>query len=594
MARLPRVRHTVVFRHAAVAMLAGALLGAALPPAVGAAGTTYYVDGKHGSDSNSGLSAGSAFKTIAKAAGRLPAGSAAAGSKVIVTGYADYLYRERAVPPEFRSAGTSAAPIVFQAAGYKPGSSGGYVKPIVVGSDRAPASGQSWTSTSTAGVWRTPWATTPYFYGLTTGNLRTALFQNGTAWLWEQSSLSALAARAKSGLGGYWWDKTAKQLYVSAIGAGGKAASPAGYAIEVIVRPTFYFKGTQGVRYVQVRGFEVRHSANGIAFDNGTDYSVAADNVLDANFLMGATTAGVMTSSGPDAAIGNTISRNVGAYNTLQLIKIDEGTVNGTFCDNVAHHNALRGIFVQGDAPGSTGYTGGTSGVTICRNRTYAHTYNPTGSVYNNASGITVANAAKNVTLEGNQSYGNDVGIHVVQERSGLKTLSGLVLRSNLVHDNRRFGLNVYDGVYGNGSGSMSVTGDIYWANGIGVMVSQGSTSKSLNKVTVHGNKADGIKVGVANKSKASLKVTGSIVSSNGGYGLWLVTGSTASVSYTAFTANKLGSTKSTSGLTKTSVNTKSAGYLSTTPTVSNFLRIGKTSYQYTAGPSKTPIGARY
>jgi hypothetical protein len=581
-------------RHATIAVLAGALLAATFAPAAGAASATYYVDGKTGSDSNNGLSASSAFKTIAKAASRLPAGSAAAGSKVIVKGYTDYLYRERPIPSQFASAGTASAPVVFQAAGYVPGSAGSYVKPIVVGSDKAPASGKSWTASSTKGVWYTPWATAPYFFGVTSGNLRTALFQNGSSWLWEQSSLSALGTRAKTGLGGYWWDKAKKLLYVSALRPGGTAPSPAGYSIDVIVRPTFYFKGTQGVRYVQVRGFEVRHSANGIAFDDGTDYSVAADNVLNGNFLMGATTAGVQTSSGPNAAVGNTISRNSGAYNTLQLIKIDEGTTSGTFCDNVTHHNGLRGIFVQGDAPGSTGYTGGTSGVLICRNRVYSHTYNPTGSVYNNASGITVANEAKNVTLDSNDSYGNDVGIHVVQERDGLTAMSGIVLKNNLVHNNRRFGLNIYDGVYGDGAGSLSVTGDMYWGNGIGVMVSQGSTNKSLNKVTIHGNYADGIRVGASSKPKASLKVTRSIITNNGGYGLWLVTGSSASVSYTSFSGNKLGSTKSTKWLTKTYINTKPAGYMTTTPAGSNFLRIAKSSYQYTAGPTKTPIGARY
>ena len=403
-------------RLATLALVASAVLAAALPTAVHGASKTYYVDGKTGNDGNSGLSTSSAFKTIAKAAGAIPSGSAAAGAKVIVKGYSDYLYRERPIPSEFARAGTASAPIVFQASGYKAGSTG-YVKPIVVGSDVAPASGKSWTRSSTTGVYYTPWTTTPYFFGQTTGNLRTALFQNETTWLWEQSSLSALGTRAKDGKGGYWWDKAKGLLYVSAIGSSG---NPANYKIEVVVRPAFYFKGTQGVRYVQVRGFEVRHSANGIAFDNGTDYSVAADNALNGNFLMGATTAGVMTSSGPNPATGNTISRNTGSYNTLQLIKIDEGTVNGTFCDNVTHHNGLRGIFVQGDAPGSTGYTGGTTGVLICRNKTYSHTYNPTGSVYNNAAGITVANEAKNVTLDGNQSYGNDVGIHIVQERSGL------------------------------------------------------------------------------------------------------------------------------------------------------------------------------
>ena len=572
-------------------LLAAALMVAAmLPVPASAAATTLYVDGKTGSDSNSGRSAGDAFKTIAKAGATIPAGSAA-GWTVVVQGYRDYVYRERPIPTAFSSYGSSAARIVFRAAGYAPGTTAAYVKPIVSGANLAPAAGQRWSTTSYAGVWRTPWTVEPYFFGRLTGTIKSALFQNNSTWLWEQTSLTALASRAKSGLGGFWWDRTAGQLYVSAVGSPGTATDPSKYTIDVIVRPTFYFKGTQGVRYVEVRGFEVRHSANGIAFDNGTDYSVAADNVLNSNFLMGATSAGVQTSSGPNQAVGNIISRNRGSWNTLQLIKIDEGSVNGTVCDNVAANNALRGIFVQGKAPGTT-YTGYTSGITVCRNKLYAHKFNPTGSTYNNANGLTVANDARNVTLDNNDIWANDVGIHLTQERNGLTKLDNIVLRNNRVSGNRRFGLNIYDGVYGDGAGKVTVTKDTYWGNGTGVMVSQGSTNKTISQTTIHGSYADGLRVGVVNLPAARLTLSRSLVTGNGGYGMWLVTGSYATVSYTGFPGNKLGSIKGSAS--KTAVNTQAAGYLSTTTTSPTFLKISTTSYQYTAGPSRTPVGARY
>lgn len=577
-------------RRLSVLLLAGLMAALMLPMTVAASAATLYVDGKTGNDSNTGLSTSSALKTIAKASSKIPAGSAA-GWTVVVQGYTDYIYRERPVSTAFASYGSSAAHIVFRAAGYVPGSATGYVKPIVSGADAAPASGQHWTASSYSGVWKTPWATEPYFFGRLTGSLKTAIFQDGSGWLWEQSSASAVATRAKTGLGGFWWDKTNKWLYVSSIAPGTASKDPSKHKIEVIVRPSFYFKGDQGVKYVDVRGFEVRHSANGIAFDNGTDYSTAADNVLNGNFLMGATTAGVQTASGPNAAIGNNISRNRGSWNTLQLIKIDEGSTNTIVCDNSASNNALRGIIVQGRASG-TGYTGLTTGVTVCRNKLFSNNYNPTGSVYNNASGITIANGAQNVTLDGNEIYSNDVGIHVTQERSGLPVMNGIVLKNNKVWSNRRFGLNLYDGVYGTGSGTLSVTKDLYWANGYGVMVSRGSSNKTISQSTIYSNLSDGIRVGEAGNPAAKLTVSKSLITNNGGYGLWLVTGSSTTLSYVGFTGNALGSIKGTPS--KTGVNTQSAGYLSTTPSSSNYLRISTSSFQYTAGPSHTPLGARY
>ena len=123
-------------------------------------------------------------------------------------------------------------------------------------------------------------------------------------------------------------------------------------------------------------------------------------------------------------------------------------------------------------------------------------------------------------------------------------------------------------------------------------MVSQASTNKTIAHATIHDNTGDGIRIGVANKTASKATVTDTLVTNNGGYGLWLVTGSSASVSYSGFSGNKLGSIKGSP--TKTAVNTQAAGYLSTSPSNSKFLQISTSSYQYTAGHSGTPVGARY
>lgn len=562
------------------------LLASSAVPSALAAGGTLYVDGKTGSDANDGHTPSEAFKTIAKAASKIPTGSSAAGWVVSVKGYTDHVYRERAIPPGWDRHGTASAPIVFQATGYR-ASSSGYVKPIVSGADLAPRSGERWVASGTTGVWKTPWPTKPVNFGTYSGSIKTALFQDKTTWLWEQTSLSALASKAKTASGGYYW--SGGWLYASGKGT----TDPSKHTVDVIMRNTFLFMGTNGVSAVQIRGFEVRHSANGIALLKGIDHSTIADNVLIGNLMMGIVTSGGQTSSGPNPATDNMVARNKASYNTLQAIKIDEGSQDSTYCDNTAQHNGLQGIKVQGP-PGGTSYTGTTTGITICRNTLAYNDFNPTGSVYTNTSGLTIANGARNVTVDSNLLFNNLVGIHITQESSGRAAMTGIALKRNQVHDNKRYGIYFYDGAKGTtaGKGSMRSDYDVVWDNGTGILVGRASTNKTIAHATVFSNTHDGIKVGEAGQSAAKATISSTLVTNNGGYGLWLITGSSASLSYVGLSANTLGSTKGTPS--KTAVNTKAAGYLSTTEGSSNYLKIGASSYQYTAGPSASPVGARY
>jgi hypothetical protein len=554
------------------------------------AGKTLYVDGKIGSDTNTGTSPTTALKTIAKATMKIPAKSAAAGWTVVVQGYKDYIYRERPIPAGWGGSGTSSAPVTFQAAGYVPSRSS-YVKPIVSGSELAPSAGQSWQATNTPGVWRTPWATTPNGYGSSFGPLTNALFEDGTKWLWAQRSLSDLAVPASKGQGGFWYDAAGKYLYASGISSNGPSgASPVGHTIDVIERGAFYFSGANGVRYVAVRGFQVEHSANGIAFSAGTDYGTAADNVTNANLYMGIVTVGIQTTSGPDPAVGNVVWRNSGSYNTIQAIKAAEGTQNSSFCYNDASANGYQGIKIEGPAAGSS-YTGTTSGNTISHNTLHGQTYNPTGSVYNGANGLTVANGAINTTVSYNDVYGNDVGIKITQEYTGMRALSGTSLSHNRMWSNRRFGLHFFDGAKGSGAGNVVSSYDLIWANGLGVMVDVGSINKSLVHDTIYANTGDGVRVGGVN-SGAAISISSTILSSNGGYGVLLVAGNRAPTSYSDFYGNTKAPTSGSPALSH--VNYNSPGFISTTQTAAAFLQISTSSYQYTAGPSVAPIGAKY
>jgi hypothetical protein len=559
-------------------------LGASLAaqPATAAAGD-FYVDGKNGSDSANGLSLGTAFKTIAKAASSLPAGSGAAGWKIHVVGYTDYVYRERPVPTSWDRSGTSAAPVTFQAYGYN-GTSSGYVRPIVSGAMAAPTTGNSWSPSGSTGVWTTPWPTAPFAYPTLSGSIKTAVFQDETTWLWEQTSQAALNQRAASGKGGYWWSNGT--LYVAPT-----SGPPSSHRIDVITRNAFYFDGRYPVGRVEVRGFEVRHSANGIAFAKGVDYGVAADNRLIGNLFMGVAVSGEQVGSVPDPATGTVIVRNEAAYNTLQAVKLDEGTLNATVCDNDIHDNGLQGVKVQGPIAGSS-YTGTTSGNVVCRNDLHDQDFNPTGSAFNNASGITVANGARLTTVRDNRMWANDVGIHVTQESAGMPAISNTVVEGNEVWANRRFGLYLFDGFNGSGAGTLTSRRNLYWDNGIGVMVDRGTTNKTLDHDTIWWNRGEGVKIGGYQVAASSLTIRNSLVNSNRSYGIWLVTGNSATISHTGTHGNTGGNL--TSGASTTAVNNQPPGYLSTVSTDAGFLTVASSSYQYSAGPSGEPIGARW
>jgi hypothetical protein len=572
-------------------VLAIGLQASFVPPvaAVASGGGTFYVDGKLGLDTNTGTSASSPFKTIAKAASSIPAGSGAAGWTVVVQGYSDYIYRERPIPPDWNGQGTSSAPVVFRAAGYVAGASD-YVKPIVSGSDLAPTAGHSWSASGTAGVWKTPWASAPFGYGTAWGPRGIAIFEDGTKWLWAYSSLANLASAAAKGTGGFWWDKTNKQLYVSGVSSSGfTGANPTGHTIDVIMRNAFYFKGTYGVRYVEVLGFQVEHSANGIAFGMGTDYGTAADNVVNANLYMGIETGGLQTATGPDPSVGNTIERNSGSYNTIQAIKADEGTQNSTFCDNSLSRNGLQGLKLQGPPVGSN-YTGTTTNNTVCDNDLYSNAYNPTNSVYNNDSGLTIANGAINTTVTGNSVWGNDVGIMISQEGGPRPAINNVSLSWNWIWSNRRFGLYFFDGYYGSGSGTATSSHDVMWGNGIGVMIDRGSTHKTVDHATIYANTSDGVHVGGYQVAAAALTLSSSIVAANKGYGIWIVTGNSATLSSDCFFANSAGGIYGSGSFT--AINYRSPSFLSTTSTDPEFLQISTSSYQATAGPGGSIIGA--
>ena len=94
----------------------------------------------------------------------------------------------------------------------------------------------------------------------------------------------------------------------------------------------------------------------------------------------------------------------------------------------------------------------------------------------------------------------------------------------------------------------------------------------------------------------ARLTLSRSLVTHSAGAGIYVARGGVLDLRYTGIDRNgdpgivRYGSVT----VDKVAVNTEPPGYLSRSAGHHDFLRISPSSYQYTAGPDDTPIGARY
>ncbi len=572
----------------ALALTAWTVAPAVRPAPTAAAGVTLYVDGKHGSDNNDGRSWGDAYKTINHAARRVPRGTAAAGWTVVVRGYSDYVYRERPVPGSYDRAGTAGAPVVFTADGWSPGATD-YVKPIVSGARVAPEGNRSWTADPTNGVWSTPWSSAPSGFDRAKP-YSSAIFQNRTGFLWQHASLSDLRNRAGTGAGGYWWDDGANRLYV----ATRKGVAPGSVTIEVPTYMGFYFTGVAGSRYISVRGFVVQHTSMGITFHQGADRSSAWDNTAVGNTPMAFGTSGRATGSGFDAAVGNEFLRNSASYSTLQGFKVDAGSQDTVICGNTVSRNALQGIKVQG--PNNRSDPRRTYGTEVCRNTLASQNVRRPGPNRANErpNGLTLTNGARGTNVHHNVIRGNTIGVQVNQGGIG-SPIANTVFKRNLVFGNTGAGVNLRDGVASahSGTGPMTFSFNLYWDNQYGIRVNEGSTNKVFRHETVYANRTAGIFIGCdCPSARAEVNLEESLVSHNGGYGIRIAPAQTVRLKYVGVPSNRSGGVLGPAS--KLKMNNKPAGYLSREPGSSQFVRIATVSYQYTAGPSASPIGARY
>ena len=136
----------------------------------------------------------------------------------------------------------------------------------------------------------------------------------------------------------------------------------------------------------------------------------------------------------------------------------------------------------------------------------------------------------------------------------------------------------------------MTCSFNLYWDNRTGIRVA-GSTNKVFRHETVYDNRQrDPGRLRLP--APAEVDVSESLVSHNGKYGVLVASGQHVQLSHVGLASNHAGSVSGPA--TKSHLNTKRAGYLSLAATSADFLRIGSTSFQYTAGTGGQPVGARY
>ncbi|WP_425465022.1 right-handed parallel beta-helix repeat-containing protein [Paenibacillus sinopodophylli] len=132
-----------------------------------------------------------------------------------------------------------------------------------------------------------------------------------------------------------------------------------------------------------------------------------------------------------------------------------------------------------------------------------------------NAAGGIYIDGGKNVVVERNLSYNNDIGVELASEHKG-KATSGITVRSNVIHSNRLTGIALggYDKQRGSTTGSSIVNNTLYnndtSGSGSGQLLIQYDTSNNLirNNIIAAGS---GNKM-IANEYK---KNTGNVVDYN-------------------------------------------------------------------------------
>lgn len=558
-------------------VLAASLLAAlgAVAPASAAAPRTLYVDGKHGSDSNSGTSMESAYKTVQKGLQEVyREGVGRVADRVVIVGYRDYVYYETASKSVYLP-GTSANPIVIEGAGF---GSSGYVRPIISGARVVSRPGDpGWSRPNGAkypDVWQIAWKTAiPGYESSVRSYRQERIFMDINQPLVRPTSTPTLADLQKTPASQYWNGST---LYVRLGNWTGKTMStdPRVHTIEI---PTY--KGIlvgSGSAYVTIRGLSIRHANMAIGFTGDAHHNTAQSVDASYNYGMGFWTASHHN-------VFRTIS---GKRNTIQLVKFDNG----------ARDNLVDGATAIENLGQAIKLTGANTAYNTIRNSTFADGKNVpmgAGQYGGYTQGVLLENGAHHNYIQDNTIRNMRRGVYLYQTSSSSKSLTGNKVSRNLFLDNS-VGVFIWDSRSGgSSSGAMTFARNVYAGNTYAIQ-SEGKTSnKTFDHETIYDSRpAQGLGAVYLKGSGGSVSLKNSIIRTSTAYGVRADSGSKLTVSYSTVSGAKSG-TRSGSISWSSTNKTSDPQFLSTTRASSDFLYIGPGSPVYKAGSATDPIGAR-
>jgi Right handed beta helix region len=558
---------------AVIALLIAGMVGAS--PAEAAGPRTLYVDGKHGSDGNPGTSLGAAFKTVGKGLQEVyREGTGRVADRVVVVGYTDYVYYEKATSSVYLP-GTSSSPIVVEGQGY---GAAGYVRPVISGAVVVSRPGDTHWSRPDASrypnVWQIPWTKAVPGYESSVRTYRQErVFMDVAQPLVRPKSTPTLADLQATPASQYW---NGSKLYVRLGLWSGSLAStdPRQHTIEI---PTY--KGLligSGSAYVTIRGLAVRHANMAVGI-TGDAHHVTVESV-DASYDYGM---GFWTAS------HHNVFRSIsGRRNTIQLVKFDNGAQYNLVERATGIENLGQGVKL----------TGANTAYNTIRDSTFADGKKVpmgAGQYGGYIQGILLEHGAHHNYIQDNTIRNMRRGLYLYQTSSTSKALSGNKVSRNVFLDNS-VGVFIWDSRSGgSSSGTMTFARNVYAGNTYAIQSEGRTSNKTFDHETIYdSHPVKGLGAIYLKGSGASVALKNSIVRLSTAYGARADSGSRLTISYTAMSRTTSGAKSGavTYGSTNRTADPK---FLSTDRSSADFLTIGPASPVYSAGSAKDPIGAR-
>ena len=562
-----------VSRVAAFAVLAMAALGQ-MAVSVSAASPSFFVDGKHGSDSNAGTSLGSAFKTVKAGLWALRY-----GGTLDVVGYDDYVYYEQMTGSQWFINGTPTTPVVIRAYGY---GSPGAVRPIVSGAKVVSRPGDGkWVrpdAVHAPDVWVTSWTTAIPGYASSVRDFhQERVFVDVSQPLVRPATTTLAALQATPG--SQYWDGL--HLYVRLGGWGsisGASLDPNDHTVEI---PTYTgILVSSGSNYVQVLGFRIRHTTMGVGFTGTASHDLVQDVDASYDYTMGFFT----------ASSYNTFRRVTGTRNTIQLVKLDNGADHNLVEYALGTENMGQGVKLTGSATqyNTVRYSTFSGGKDVPVNQ---------GGYGGYVQGIDIEQGANHNTIMSNRIERNRRGLMLYQVSSSGGMLTGNAIKYNTFIGNDT-AVVLWDGKYttSQGKGSVTFFRNTYIDNTKGVSSESYTSGKLFAQETFY--RTGTVKTQSHSTfyiKKGWISVRNSIISGSAGYHFYAAVGANINVSYTSFWSTGLGARNSS---TRVVLGTKAVhlapGFLSYDPLAADYLTIGPSSATYRLGSSGGPVGARW